>query len=99
MPRGLFCRHRCATAFRHTTTLRRPPGCSHSTTTTRSFHPAATAGILVAGAWRQVIQTQTSGCASRGAQTIGSGPYAGSGSVVGYWSAAAWSIRWSLRSS
>ena len=35
------------TALRHTTTPRRPPCPSHSTTTTRSFQPAATAGIFV----------------------------------------------------
>lgn len=52
---------RRVTAFRHTTTLRRPPAASHPTMTTRSFHPSATAGIMVAGPSRQLIHTHTSG--------------------------------------
>ena len=54
-----------------------PPGASHSTITMRSFHPAATAGIFVAGALLQMIHAQTGGCWRGGAHSIGSGPYAG----------------------
>src|SRR5688572_9762001 len=42
-------RARWLAAFHHMTIDRRPPTGSHSTMTTRSFHAAATAGILVAG--------------------------------------------------
>jgi hypothetical protein len=37
----------------------------HSTTTTRLFQPAATAGIFVAGASRQLIHAHTSGARPR----------------------------------
>lgn len=86
------------TAFRHTTTERRPPAASQPTTTTLSFHPSATAGIFDAGASRHVIHAHTSGGRPR-THWIGSGPYACWGSVQGAICAAACIMRWSLRAS
>jgi hypothetical protein len=49
------------TAFRQTTVSIAPPTPSHVTTTTRSFHAFAKAGIRSAGRSRHEIHAQTAG--------------------------------------
>lgn len=69
------------TAFLHTIVDRTPTWVWNSTTTTRSFHPVALAGRRSAGLCGHDTHAQT-GCRSS-AHTIGFGPYASSGRVMG----------------
>src|SRR5687768_16395499 len=66
-------------ALRHTTVSRVPPSLYHSTITTRSFQPVATAGMRSAGRSDHCTHAHTVTRSPCPAHPMGCGPYAATG--------------------